>query len=54
MSLSTSDKLKLERASRSGDDNKFAFFQSTGQLVNSFKTVYSLHMRLDALTKSLE
>ena len=53
-SLSTSDKLKLERASRSGGDNKFAFFQSTGLLVNSFETVYSLHVRLDALSKALD
>ena len=52
--LSTSDKLKLERAARSGGDSKFAFFQSTGQLVNSFETVYSLHMRLDSLTKALD
>ena len=49
-----SDKLKLERAARSRGDSKFAFFQSTGQLVNSFETVYSLHTRLDALAKALD
>ena len=52
--LSTSDKLKLERAARSGGDSKFAFFQSTGQLLDSFETVYSLHIRLDSLTKALD
>ena len=31
-----------------------AFFQSTGQLINSFETVYSLHTSINALTKSLE
>ena len=54
VALSTSDKLKLERAARSGGDNNFAFFQSTGLLVNSFETVYSLHVRLDALSKALD
>ena len=53
-SLSKSNNLKLSKSDRSGDDSKFVFFQSTGQLVNSFETVYNLHMMGDTLTKSLE
>ena len=54
VSLSTSNKFKLSKSSISGDNNKFALYQSNGQLVNSFEIAYNLHMRVDVLNKSLE
>ena len=51
--LSTSDKLKLAKATKEGGTDKFIFFASDGKLVNDFQTVYDLHMRIEALSKAL-
>ena len=51
--LSTSDKLKLAKAAREGGNNKFTFFESDGKVGGDFRAVYDLHMRLEALAKSI-
>ena len=49
----TSDQLKLSKSAREGGSDKFAFFETTGSIRNNFKTVYDLHMRVEALSKAL-
>ena len=53
VSLSTSDKLKLAKSAREGGENKFTFFETDGKSGSDFRAVYDLHMRLDALGKSI-
>ena len=51
--LSTSDKLKLSKAAREGEDDKFTLFESDGKVGGDFRAVYDLHMRLEALSKAI-
>jgi len=51
--LSTSDKLKLAKSAREGEENRFTFFETDGKLGSDFRAVYDLHMRLDALGKAI-
>ena len=51
--LSTSDQLKLSKSAREGGSDKFAFFETSGSLGSDFKSVYDLHMRIEALSKAL-
>ena len=50
--FSTSDQLKLSKSAREGGD-KFSFFETTGSIGSDFKAVYDLHMRIEALSKTL-
>ena len=51
--LSTSDKLKLSKATREGGTDKFSFFASNGKMIGDFKTVYDLHMRIESASKAM-
>ena len=51
--LSTSYQLKLSKSAREGESDKFSFFETTGWIGNNFKAVYDLHMRIEALSKTL-
>jgi len=48
-SLSTSDKIKLSKAARERESEKFAFFVTDGTAANDFKSVYDLQIQVDAL-----
>ena len=51
--LSTSDLLKLSNAAREGGVDKFSFFEADGKIGSDFKAVYDLHMRIEALSKTV-
>ena len=51
--LSTSDQLKLSKSAKEGGIDKFSFFETTGSLGSDIKSVYDLHMRIEALSKAL-
>ena len=52
--LSRSDRLRLARAAREEGEDKFTFFESDGKVNGDFRVVCDLHMRLDALSKSVK
>ena len=52
--LSPGDKLKLSKSAREGGKDKFSFFQADGSTGSEFRTVYDLHMRIDALSTALK
>ena len=51
--LSTSDQLKLSKSAREGGSDRFSFFETSSSLGSDFKSVYDLHMRIEALSKAL-
>jgi len=51
--LSTSDKLKLDKAAREGGNDKLTFFETNGKAGGNFRAVYDLHMRLDTLSTAM-
>ena len=52
--LSTSERLKLSKSAREGGVDRFFFFKYNGKMVNEFRTVYNLHMQIEALVKALK
>ena len=52
--FSTLNILKMSRAAREGGGDKFTSFESDGKLGGDFRVAYDLHMRLDALCKSIK
>ena len=51
--LSSSDQIKLSRNAREGGSEVFTFFETDGSIGSDFRTVYNLHMRIEALSKAL-
>ena len=52
--LSTSDRLKLAKATREGGTDKFTFFESDGQTGSDLRAVYDLHKCLEALSTAIK
>ena len=44
--LSTSNKLKLAKAAREGDSDKYTFFKANKTVIKNFQTVYDLNMQI--------
>ena len=51
--LSTSEKLSLSKAVWEGGNDTCPFFESNRKVVNYFKKVYNLYMRIESLLKDL-
>ena len=52
--FSTLNILKISRAAREGVEDKFTSFESDAKLGGYFRVACDLHMRLDALCKSIK
>ena len=51
--LSTSDILKLSKAARDSEINKFSFFTCNKKIASKFQTVYNVIIQIEALLKTL-
>ena len=50
--LNIFDQLKQSKSTREGGIDKFSFIQVNGEVGRDFKTVYGLHMRIEAPSKN--